>query len=381
MQRRLWLIPLFAFLTALGQLVARGQSVDEIPGPASGRMVIDEARVIPDFARIQLEELAREIREFRKSELVILTVQDTGGKEPSQYALDYFNKWGIGEATNNNGLLVFAAMNQRTAYIAIGDGLASEENYRKCEAIAREKMVARFKRNDAGGAMYGGGFAAARDILGYRDLADRLERETNEQRRLRKSQGRDYRAFFLWLAGGGVLGVGVIVFLWSRYQVRYGKRKCKSCQTEMVLLDEQKDDSFLDPPERIEERIGSVDYDVWACLKCDNVLKYRYGKWLTRYSRCPRCRYKTRSKISRTLRQATTARGGRVRVTERCENCSYHKTYTYSTPRLPKPRKISTGGSWSGGRSWGGGSSGGFGGGGGFGGSRGTSSGGGGARW
>lgn len=375
--------PLLILLTLgiTGQAVA--QPLEAIPGPSPGNRVIDHARVIPEFAKDQLETLCDEISGYQKSELVILTVQDTGNMPPEKYAVAYFNRWGIGEATNNNGLLVFAAMKQRTAYIAIGDGLASDANNQKCVEIATNSMVSRFKRNDAGGAMFGGGFAAAREILGFRELANRLERETNTQHRLRKQQSSPGRkAFFLWLAGGGVLGVGGIAFFWARYQVRYGSRDCKNCHIEMVLLDEQQDDEHLSSGEQVEEQIGSVDYDVWACLGCDEVLKYRYGRFLTRYSRCPKCRYKTKSKISKTIRAATTSRGGKVRVTESCEHCRYRNTYTYSTPKLPKPSKSSSGGSggWSistgsSGGGWGGSS------GGGFGGSRGSSSGGGGAKW
>lgn len=363
------------------------QSVDRLPRPTPGNMVIDQARVIQDFSKNQLEELCREIKNFRKSELVILTVQDTGNVDPEKYATNYFNRCEIGESQNNNGLLVFAAMQQRTASVIIGEGLDTPENRKLCRTIAEEVMVPRFKRNDPAGAMFGGGFAAARQILGYKDLANRIEGKTNREHRVRKKNSPDRKMFFIGLAGAGVLGIGGFSFFWSRYQIRYGKRDCKSCQTEMVMLDEQKDDTFLDPPERIEERIGSVDYDVWACLSCDEVTKYRYGKFFTRYSKCPRCRYKTRNKVTRTIRAATQNRGGKVRVTETCVNCDYHKTWTYSTPRLPKPSKksrksggggfrIGTSSSGSSRSSWGGG----FGGGGSS--SRGGSSrGGGSARW
>ncbi|MDG2013881.1 MAG: hypothetical protein P8J33_10265, partial [Pirellulaceae bacterium] len=245
-----------------------------------------------------------------------------------------------------------------------------------------QKMVVRFKRNDAAGAMYGGAFAAAREILGYQDLADRLEGQTDTQARLRLGEPKKTQVPFFVFGFGGILGAGMFMFLWSRHKVRYGERHCKHCQSDMVFLDEQKDDSFLDPPELIEERIGSVDYDVWACMVCEHVLKIRYGSWLSRYSNCPKCRYRTRNKISATIRKSTQKRTGKVRVTEGCKHCSYHKTYTYSTPKLPKPKKRSSG--WSGGGFGGGSSSGGFGGGGGFGGSfggGGSSSGGGGARW
>ena len=177
-----------------------------------------------------------------------------------------------------------------------------------------------------------------------------------------------------WFVGFGVLGLGGLV--WFRHFNRYRPRPCLVCGSKTVLLTEEQDDEFLDPPERLEERLGSVDYDVWACLHCDEVCKIRYGKWFTRYSQCPQCRYRTRSKITRTIVQATTTHGGRVRVDEDCENCPYHHTYSYSTPRLPKPSSSSSGskGGWSSGTSFGSGSSrssrGSFGGGGRFGGGR-----------
>lgn len=360
------------------------QRFDELPGPGPGKQVVDQARVIPDFAKAQLEALADEISRFRQSELVVLTVQDAQGLPPDEYAVAYFNKWGIGEDSNNNGLLVFAAMKQRRAFIALGDGLKSEANFAKSRQIAKSKMVSRFKRNDPGGAMFGGGFAAAREILGYSDLADRLELETNSERRLRLGNEQEPSFLFLFLGGGGILGLVAAMFLWSRHKVRYGQRHCKLCKADMVLLDEQQDDDYLNSPEQLEERLGSVDYDVWACMQCEHVLKFRYGSWFTHYSRCQKCRYHTANKVTSTIRAATTRRGGKVKVTETCRNCDYHETYTYSTPKLPKPNSgskrnrgwISTGGSSGGG--FGGG---GFGGGGGGFGGGGSSSGGGGASW
>ncbi len=315
----------------------QSQQLDSIPAPQTGRQVVDHARAIPDFAISQLEELCGEIDGYKKSQLVILTVNDTGGRDPVAFATAYFNQHGIGESTANNGILVFAAMQQRTAAVIVGEGLDNEENRAICEKIAQEVMGARFRRNDPAGAMYGGGFAAARELLGHADLANRLERETNRERRLRKSSNPKHRNVLWWLLGGGTLAGGVVLLVWSRWQVRYGGRDCDDCQAEMVMLDEVQDDAFLDPPEKLEEELGSADYDVWACLDCNNVVKYRYGKFLTRYSKCPSCQYQTKLKVSRTLVHATTKRGGQVQVTEDCKNCDYHQRYTYATPRLPEP--------------------------------------------
>ena len=39
-----------------------------------------------------------------------------------------------------------------------------------------------------------------------------------------------------------------------------------------------------------ENVVGSVDYDVWLCPKCNQRLVIPYKKWFSKYSECPKCR-------------------------------------------------------------------------------------------
>ncbi len=361
----IWLVAVLLLpLGVCRPAVLTGQAPGELPSYKNGNWVVDHAQVIPAYAKKQLLNLCNEINNFQRAEMVILTVNRTGAGDPRKFALQYFNRERIGDTRNNNGVLILCSMEDRAIEIILGDGLNTPANERATEKVIDELVIPKMKRNDVAGAMFGGAFGMAREVMGYANLAENIPRsnpelETADERRLRLGGNQSWTRLYLFLLGGGlfiVLGIGIIV---ARYRVRYGKRKCEKCHHDMIMLDEQQDDTLLDPPEIIEEELGSVDYDVWACQNCDHVLKYRYGAFFTRYSRCPRCRYKTRSKVSRTLRSATTSRGGLVRVDEQCANCSYHNTYTYSTPRVSKS---SSGGGWSGG---GHSSSGGFSGGGG----------------
>ena len=155
----------------------------------------------------------------------------------------------------------------------------------------------------------------------------------------------------------------------GRYYLRYRPRHCPNCSEEMILLKEDKDDTFLEDPEIVEENLGSVDYDVWACLKCEEVLKLRYGKLFTRYSKCPKCWYITVHRIERVLVNATYTHGGKVRVVERCKSCNYHRSYSYQTPMKVRSTSSGSGSSFGGGgggSGFGGGSSSGGGAGGGW---------------
>jgi len=149
------------------------------------------------------------------------------------------------------------------------------------------------------------------------------------------------------------------------------KRKylnCRPCGTKRALLSERADNAHLEGGEIKEEKLGSVDYEVYVCPLCSSVAIDRVGKWFSGYSKCKECRYKTLKVTTRTLSAATRSSTGRARVTKDCKHCSYNHSYTKVIPRLPDPSTSSSsstsgwsssGGSSSGGSSFGGGSSGG----------------------
>lgn len=347
---------------------ALGQKHDEIPSPRNANppgWVVDLTHSVPEFAVNQLNELCSEIHEFKNAELAVVVIRSTDGKFHRQYATDLFNHWGIGDSRANNGVLLFVALDDRKAELILGDGIDTAKTRAEAQKIMDQFIIPRFKKGDMPGALYGGAFGSARNILGINDLATKIPTNAlvpEQGSRVRKS--RRSRGIAPWMLFGGLALIGGVVALFgSRYWMRYGRRKCPECHFEMVMLGEDEDDEHLNKPERIEERIGSVDYDVWGCRSCEEVIKFRYGRFFTRYSSCPQCNYKTRSKIERTLRAATTSHGGRVRVDENCAHCDYRETYTYSTPRLQKSTSSGSGFSSGGGFSGGGGGGSGFGGG------------------
>ena len=319
----------------------------EPPGP--NRWIVDLTGQVPEDAVAEINLMLTEVFEANNRELVVVVIDSTEGRDPRSYGTQLFNQWGVGSAFKDNGVMILAALEDRAAEIIIGEGEDYDNQVRMAEKIMDTIIVPAFKEGDIGTALYEGTRACATRILGIAHLEaprslDRAKELKNVPRQKPKwSLKREIirAGSWPWVIGFGFLGLGGLI--WFRHFNRYRARPCLVCGSETVLLTEEQDDDFLDPPEQLEEHLGSVDYDVWACVHCDEVVKIRYGKWFTRYSQCPQCRYKTRSKITRTIVQATTSHGGRVRVDEDCRNCPYHHTYTYSTPRISK----SSSSSWS----------------------------------
>ena len=126
----------------------------------------------------------------------------------------------------------------------------------------------------------------------------------------------------------------------------------------MALVSDSDDDAMLNQGQVTEERIGSVDYDVWKCPSCSHQFILRYAKWLSQYGKCPQCSNRTKSSTETVITAATTSHSGTARVVERCAFCSYANEFTKTLPRITESSSSSSSGS-SGGSSFGGGSSGG----------------------
>ncbi|HNI88433.1 MAG TPA: TPM domain-containing protein [Leptospiraceae bacterium] len=170
----------------------------------------------------------------------------------------------------------------------------------------------------------------------------------------------------------------VVWCLFKRRKLRNLPSLCNHCKTPMLRLDEKKDDFFLKEGQQIEEKIGSIDYDVWFCESCESVKIYAYEALFTSYSKCPSCKFKTHFLESdkTTVSPTCSSSGEGVRVYA-CKNCNYRKKEKYTIPardcskssgsstsygsssyRSSSSSSSSSGSSFGGGRSGGGGAGG-----------------------
>ena len=182
-------------------------------------------------------------------------------------------------------------------------------------------------------------------------------REMNPWRCRRWGRSHEDDGWLSWLPWLGLIPVGWGGIAGFRRWRRYRRRNCPQCHTRMALLSDSDDDELLEKGQVAEERIGSVDYDVWKCPSCSHHFTLRYAKWLSSYDKCPQCSNRTKSSIENVITPATTSSSGSARVLEQCAFCSFTREYTKTLPRISQSSSSSSGSS--GGSSFGGGSSGG----------------------
>jgi uncharacterized protein len=299
-------------------------------------------------------------------DLVVVTVKDIGKHAPRAFATAVFEKFGLDALPAGRGVLIFvlAGKNKKQRAVEMVHGAGFPAFTAPAFAAAATDLPAQAKTNGISAATTDAvnvvvGVERAITAMNAEEARLKQERAAAQARAVaRVSTVDDHNDagsdIPLWAGGIGLFGVAGVGL---REGIRRRPRKCRTCAVNMHRLGEEADDAHLSDGERAEERVGSVDYDIWACGTCGEVLKTRWGAIFTAYSRCRGCSWKTMRTSSRTLQAATEYSTGLAEVTERCEHCSFHHVSTRTIPRKPKPSPPSSSGFSSGSSGGGGGSS------------------------
>lgn len=342
-----------AALIFLLSAAAGAEPLGSIPNPRTrdGTWVTDMPGALRADTIARLNSTIAEFERTKGAEMAVVVIRSLDGLTIEEAAVKLFELWKIGKESNDNGLLLLWSTGDRRVRVEVGYGLEGALPDGKVGAILDARVIPRFKSGE-----FDEGLLAGVDAL--------LSAARDEPMDLPSPRSESYgsawpgiAAVIGVLAGLPLTVVGSIVGF--RTWRRRHRRRCPQCQTLMTLVDESHDNALLEEGQQTEERIKSVDYDVWKCRSCGHHFSLRYPKWFSSYSKCTQCHNRTRSSTEKVLVAATTTSSGSARVVETCAFCTFRREYTKVLPRIEPSG--SSGGSSSGGS---GGGSGSFGGGG-----------------
>jgi uncharacterized protein len=120
--------------------------------PLSGR-VVDQAGVISAPARADIETKSKQLEDKSGIQLVVATVKSLQGSDIETFANELFRAWKLGEAKNNNGVLLLVAPAEHKVRIEVGYGLEGTLTDALSSVIIATAMVPRFKANDMSGGI------------------------------------------------------------------------------------------------------------------------------------------------------------------------------------------------------------------------------------
>ena len=340
-----------ALLLATASLGA--DSLASIPNPRlrNGTWVSDTTATLDANTIALLNERAAAFERDTTAEIAIVVIRSLDGLTIEDAAEKLFQMWGIGKKGRDNGILFLWSTGDRRVHVEVGYGFEGVLPDGKVGAILDQYVIPRFKTNQ-----FDQGVLEGVDAL--------IAATKNEPVALVSPSTQSYDDFTegwpIWLKGLALSPFGLASIVGYRKWKRRRPRRCPQCRTRMARLGESDDDAHLSEGEVAEERVGSMDYDVWQCPSCRHHFTLKYPKWLTKYASCPQCRNRTLQSDSQTIESATTSRTGSARVTNTCAFCAYTHTFTKTLPRISQSSSSSGGGgssSFGGGRSGGGGAS------------------------
>lgn len=142
--KQLCLLPILLLLPVL--LWAADADFPARPNPP--QLVNDFAHFLQAEEQQALEQKLLHYYDSTSTEIAVVTLQSIGAYEISDYAVELFRKWGIGDRKKNNGLLILVAKEQRKIWITTGYGMEGSLNDGLLGQIIRDEMEPNFKRGD-----------------------------------------------------------------------------------------------------------------------------------------------------------------------------------------------------------------------------------------
>ncbi len=130
------------------------------PIPNPPRLVNDLAKTMSADQVAKLEEKLVDFDRTTSTQVSIVTVKSIGGYDVAHYAVELANRWKIGRAAKNNGVLVLAAIDDRKINISTGYGLEGALTDAQSGRIIRHEITPHFKTGD-----YYAGFNAGVDAI------------------------------------------------------------------------------------------------------------------------------------------------------------------------------------------------------------------------
>jgi uncharacterized protein len=348
------------------------------PLPPGGTYISDARGLIGAGPLASLNARIGTLQRQGLGDIAVAIVPSIGDYTPSEVGVAIYRTWrvgridSIGSARRNLGVLLLivpkelAPDSSGVCWITTGRGAEGIVTDAASGRICRDVIVPHLRERD-----YAAAVSAAIDALEERLRSD-AGLQVEDPAALAPSD-EDAAPGWLWMVPSGLIALGGGA-AGAVYWRRHHRRKCPNCGRKMERLSETADDAKLEHGQRVEERVRSVDYDVWQCPGCGETIVLPYGRVFSSFRKCVACGRKTLRTKRKVLKKATYTSTGVAEDTHHCEACGVTRVERVVLPKETPPSSSSSGG----GGGFGGG---GGGGGGGFGGSGSTGGGGGGSRY
>lgn len=131
-----------------------------------GTRVHDEAKVLSGPFVSQLEQVLKAHEDSTSNQIAVLIVPSLQGDVMEDYTFRVAEKWKLGQEKNDNGVLLFIAINDRKARIEVGEGLEGPLPDAICNQIIRNELAPYFRQDNYEGGVLASVNAITKAIAG-----------------------------------------------------------------------------------------------------------------------------------------------------------------------------------------------------------------------
>lgn len=187
--------------------------------PTLKMMVNDNAGILTAREEGELEQLLRSTKASTSAEIALLTVKDLAGLTIEDYSMRVVEKWKLGKADRDNGILLLVSINDRKVRLEVGYGLEDILTDAKSSYIINRQIVPEFRS----GNYYQGiktGLISTTGLVNstYQISAEELQKYEQSQARKKKGSGFPF---------------GLVIFI--LFMILSGKRGRRGLFTGMIL--------------------------------------------------------------------------------------------------------------------------------------------------
>ena len=120
-----------------------------VPGfpPLTGR-IVDQAGLLSPQTRLRLTQQLEQHERATREQVVIAILSSLQGYPIEDYGVQLARRWGIGQAKQNNGVVLIIAPNERAVRIEVGYGLEGKLTDALTHAIIQNEILPYFKQGD-----------------------------------------------------------------------------------------------------------------------------------------------------------------------------------------------------------------------------------------
>ena len=132
-----------ALVVSAAALCPAALAAASLPDLSKDKCVVDDANALnSEVTQVVTDLNAKLETNCKGAQIGVLTVQYTGNLSTEDYATEAFNTWGIGDATNNNGVLILLVMESPIYedgdyYVTYGDGFRNTTLESQASALAQ----------------------------------------------------------------------------------------------------------------------------------------------------------------------------------------------------------------------------------------------------